>query len=397
MKYVVVIMDGASGWPLPERGERTSLELARTPHLDALTQRGILGEVRTIPPAMEPSSACGCMSVLGYNPRLYYRGRAPIEARSMGIDVGEGEVVFRCNLVTVDNGVMRDYSAGHIGTEEARRIISTLNETLGGDGVRFYPGVSYRHLLKLKGSEETLQAICTPPHDIPDREVAAYLPRGAGSEKLLELMARSEAVLQEHPVNRERKARGENPVTTIWLFWGAGRVPEMPPFSEVYGLKAALTSGVDLLKGLAEMAGMDVLDIPGVTDGPDNDYAAQAEGALQALKDHDLVVVHIEAPDEAGHGGSVEEKVKAIERIDQEVIGRLGSREGDNLRVLVLPDHPTPIKIRTHFDDPVPFLAWGEGFRSGGAKRFTEAEARKSGIFVREGYKIMSRLLGKEV
>ncbi|MFC1902271.1 cofactor-independent phosphoglycerate mutase [Chloroflexota bacterium] len=393
MKYCVLIIDGAAGLPLPARGNRTTLELAATPSLDAMVAGGRLGLVRTVPPGMEPSSACACMSVLGYDPGRYYRGRAAIEARSMGIEVDEGEAVFRCNLVAVRDGEMRDYSAGHIATGEAKELIAALNEKLGGDDVSFYPGVGYRHILKLRGREAALEAACTPPHDIPGRPVAGFLPQGWGSDILRDLMARSEAVLAEHPVNVARRARGETPATGIWLFWGSGRVPEMPPFRQVYGLEAALTSSVDLLRGLAQMAGIEVLEIPGVTDGPDNDYAAQAEGALGALKDYDLVVVHIEAPDEAAHAGAVDEKIEAIRKTDAEVVGRLRSYRGDDLRVLVLPDHPTPVEVRTHTADPVPFLLWGRGFPANGAKRFTEAEARGTGVFLEEGYKIMGELL----
>jgi 2,3-bisphosphoglycerate-independent phosphoglycerate mutase len=389
MKYAIVIMDGASGLPLPQRGNKTCLELARTPNLDLMAKEAILGLVRTVPVGMEPSSACACMSVLGYDPKRYYKGRAGIEAESLGIDVGGGEVVFRCNLVAIRDGKMWDYSAGHISTGEAKELIAALNESLGNGQIHFYPGVSYRHILKLKAREETLSAACTPPHDIPNKPVKGFLPRGKGSEILRELMKRSEAVLKEHPVNIKRVSRGDIPATSIWLFWGSGKVPEMPAFKEVYGLSAALTSGVDLLRGLARMARIKVLEIRGVTDGLDNDYSAQASGALEALKQYELVVIHIEAPDEAAHGGSIDDKIKAIEMVDKEVISRL--RGG--LRVLILPDHPTPIKVRTHTGDPVPFLLWGEGFASNGAKRFTEAEAKVTGFFIEDGYNIMGRLI----
>jgi len=269
MKYCVVIIDGAAGLPLPTHGSKTCLELSNTPNLDAMAQAGTLGLVRTVPPGMEPSSACACMSVLGYDPVVYYRGRAAIEARSMDIPIGSGEVVFRCNLVAVRNGKMWDYSSGHITTSEAQQIIAALNESLGNDQTHFYPGVSYRHILKLSGQEEVLSATCTPPHDIPGKPISDFLPRGPGSDILRELMAHSEAVLQNHPVNIDRRSRGEIPATMLWLFWGSGQVPDMPPFQQVYGLSAALTSGVDLLKGLAQMAEMQVLDIAGVTDGPE--------------------------------------------------------------------------------------------------------------------------------
>jgi len=394
MKYFVLIMDGASGLPLPERGGKTCLELAHTPNLDALVQEGMLGLARTIPPGMEPSSACACMSVMGYDPKTHYHGRAAIEARSMGIAIAEGEVVFRCNLVAVRDGRMWDYSAGHIGSKEAGQLVAALNEGMGGDDLQFYPGVSYRHIVKLRGHEEALQAVCTPPHDIPDKPIAEFLPHGIGSELLRDLMARSEAVLRDHPVNAARQARGEVPAIQIWLFWGAGRLPDMPSFRQVYGLDAAMTSGVDLLGGLARMAGIDVLNIAGVTDGSDNDSIAQAEGALEALGNHDLVVVHIEAPDEAAHAGSIDEKIETIQQIDKDVVSRIRSWNKDALRVLVMPDHPTPIQTRTHSPEPVPFLLWGPGFAGNGARRFTEAEAGATGFFLEEGYTIMGRLLG---
>ena len=392
MKYCVLIIDGAAGWALPQRGSKTCLELAHAPNLDAMAREGVVGLVRTVPAGMEPSSACACMSVLGYDPKVYYRGRSAIEARSMGIPVADDEVVFRCNLVTVRDGKMWSYSSGHIGTDEAGELIAALNERLGSDEVHFYPGVSYRHICKIKGREDALLADCTPPHDIPDKPIAEFLPQGQGSDLLRDLMASSEAVLREQPVNIDRQARGDIPATMIWLFWGSGRIPEMPPFKQVYGLDAAMTSGVDLLRGLAQMAGMEVLDIPGVTDGLDNDCTAQAAGALEALDKHDLVVIHVEAPDEAAHAGSIDDKIEAIQRVDREVVSRICSWSSDALRVLIMPDHPTPIEIRTHSDEPVPFVLWGPGFMPNGAKRFTEEEAKNTGVFIDEGYRIMGRL-----
>ncbi len=392
MKYCILIIDGASGLPLPSHGGKTCLELAKTPNLDAMAREGVLGLARTVPEGMEPTSACACMSIMGYDPKVYYRGRSTIEARSMGIDIAEGEVVFRCNLVAVRDGRMWDYSAGHIGTAEAKELILAVDKALGNEEIHFYPGVSYRHILKLKGREEALKAECTPPHDIPGKPIAQYLPKGPGSEFLIDLMRRSEPVLRDQPVNQARKQRGDIPATTIWFFWGSGQVPALPLFRQVYGLTAAMTSGVDLLRGLARMAGMEVLEIPGVSDGLDNDYTAQVNGALKALADHDLVVIHIEAPDEAGHAGSVEYKVEAIERTDAEVVSRLRSYK-DSLRLLVMPDHPTPIKIQTHSGDPVPFMLWGPGFKSNGASRFTEAEASKTNFLIDAGYGIIKRLI----
>lgn len=394
MKYIVLIIDGASGWPLREHGGKTSLELARTPHLDALAAAGELGLAVTVPPGMEASSACACMSLLGYDPQVYYGGRAGIEARSMGIPVGDDEVVFRANLVAVKDGRMWSYGSGHISTGEAAELIGALNKELGGDAVRFYPGVSYRHLLKLKGHPETLKAVCTPPHDIPDEPVAGYLPQGRGGAFLRELMAASEAVLKEHPVNTARRARGDIPATTLWLFWGSGPIPDMPAFKDIYGKRAALTSAVDLLRGLGGMMGMKILNIAGVSDGADNDYSAQVEGALKALDDNDLVVIHVEAPDEAAHSGSVADKVAAIERVDSDVVARLRAYGGDKLGLLIMPDHPTPVETCRHIGEPVPFLLWGPGIAANGAAAFSEAEAGKTGLFLEKGYNIMGRLVG---
>lgn len=395
MKYCVLIIDGASGLPLPERGGQTCLELAHTPNLDAMAGEGILGLVRTVPPGMEASSACACMSLLGYDPKVYCRGRAAIEVKSMGIPVGDGEVVFRCNLVAVGDGKMWDYSSGHISTEEARPLIAALNESLGNDQIHFYPGVSYRHICKIGGREDTLLATCTPPHDIPDKPIDEFMPRGSGSDLLRDLMKRSEVVLREHPVNVGRRSRGDIPASMIWLFWGSGQVPDMPSFQQIYGLGAAVTSAVDVLRGLARMMGMGVLDIPGVKDGLDNDYAAQADGALEALKEYDLVVIHIEATDEAAHAGSIGDKIEAIQKMDREVVNRLRFWRPNALRLLIMPDHPTPIKTRTHSPDPVPFLLWGPAFTANGASRFTEAEAAKTGLFIDPGYNIMGKLTGR--
>ena len=363
--------------------------MAATPNLDSMATEGYMGTSLTVPEGMEPGSAPACMSVMGYDPAIYYKGRSAIEALSMGVPIGPGEVAFRCNLVTVEDGKMASYSAGHIATEEAGRLISALNEKLGSESVRFFPGINYRHICKIRGREDILRAVCTPPHDISGKAVDSYLPGGEGGGYLRELMKKSEAVLQNHPVNVARQREGQQPATTIWLFWASGEIPAMPPFDKAYGLKAALTSGVDLLRGLGLMAGMEILHITGVTDMLDNDYAAQINGALEALQNNDLVFVHIEAPDEMGHRGSIDDKIKAIEYIDGEVIGKLRQWHGGDLKVLVMPDHPTPIEIKTHYAEPVPFLIWGKGVGPNGGGRFTEKEAKKTGIIVDPGYKTM--------
>jgi 2,3-bisphosphoglycerate-independent phosphoglycerate mutase len=311
----------------------------------------------------------------------------------MGIPINKGEAAFRCNLVAVRDGKMWDYSAGHIGDSEAHALVEALNEILGNEEIHFYPGVGYRHICKIRGHTDTLKAICTPPHDIPNKSIEKYLPRGTGSKLLRDLMTRSVDVLRDHPVSKARKSRGEALASMIWLFWGSGEIPRLPSFKKAYGLSAAMTSGVDLLKGLAKMARIENLDIPGVTDGMDNDYAAQVAGVLKALERHDLAVMHIEAPDEAAHGGLIDDKIKAIGRIDKEVIGKLLVYKKDSLRVLALPDHATPIEVRTHVADPVPFVIWGKGFKSTEAKSFSEKEAEDTGIFVKDGYTIMSKLV----
>lgn len=386
-------MDGAAGLPLPELGGRTTLEAAPTHNLDTMARQGTVALLRTVPPGLDADSAVACMSIFGYDPKKYYAGRAPIEATSLGVPIGPGEVLFRCNLVTVQNGTMVSHSAGSITTPEAHELVGALNTSLGDENTRIYPGVSYRHILKLKDREDSARAVCTPPHDIPGKPIAGYLPRGAGSKILRDLMTRSEAVLKDHPVNTSRVARGELPATSIWLFWGSARVPAMPSFRQVFGLKAAVSSGVHLLNGLGKMAGMAVLQIPGVTGGLDNDYAAQAQGALGSLNDYDIVVIHVEAPDEAGHTGSARDKIAAIEKIDRLMVSRL--RKTPEMRVLVTADHPTPVSTRTHNPEPVPCLLWGPGIASNGAKRLTEADGRATGLMIDPGHTVMRKLIGE--
>lgn len=395
MKYVVVIMDGAAGRPLPDRGNRTTLQLARKPNLDRLAREGTVGLARTVPPGMEPGSAVACMSVLGYDPSIYYRGRSAIEAKSLGIPLEPGDVTFRCNLISVgEDGRLASYSGGGITSQDSHTLMKSIQEKLGNDRVRFYPGVDYRHIAVIKGGGAVLQAECTPPHDIPGQPVAENQPKGAGSDLLRDLMEHSKPILKNHPVNAARILAGKLPVTQIWLFWASGEIPDLPPFKKHFGLKAAMTSAVDLLNGLAKMGGLTVLDLKGVTAGPDNDYAAQAAGGIRALENHDLVVIHIESPDEAGHSGEVDAKIEAIEQIDRHVIGALLGLKTPP-RVLVMPDHPTPIESRTHNPDPVPFLMWGPGIPSNGATAWDETAAGSTGTTFMQGYLIMDRFTGR--
>ncbi len=316
-------MDGASDWPLPDQENKTCLELAEIPNLNGMAKEGVVGLARMVPQGMEPASAVACMSVMGYDPAIYYRGRSGIEARSIGVPLGPDDVVFRCNFVALRHDTMWSYSAGYISSEEARQLIDVLNEKLGNDRVKFFHGVGFRSILRITGRPDTLLAKTMPAHDLTDKNVTGQLPQGPGSDLLNELMEKSRAILAQHPVNLRRKVTGAVPASQIWLFWGTGKLPEMPPFKRVYNLSAAMTSGVDLLRGLAMMMDIEILEIPGVTDGLDNDYAAQAEGALKALETKDMVVIHVEAPDEAGHDGSVEKKIEAIEQIDKEIISRV--------------------------------------------------------------------------
>ncbi len=392
MKYVVLIPDGAAGWPLEERDGKTTLELARKPLLDALAREGLMGMARTVPPGMEPSSACACMSIMGYDPVTYFSGRGPIEAKSMGIALEDGEVAFRCNTITVQGGRMRSFSAGHITDTESHAIIKTLNETLGNVRIRFHPGVGYRHVCTIKDGQSLLEAVCTPPHDIPEQPIAEYLPHGKGSELLFDLMEKSKAILANHPVNLERISRGKLPATMIWLFWGGLGMANFPAFRDRFGLRAAMTSGVGLLNGLAKLAGIDILTILGVTDNIDNNYAAQARGMLEALQNYDLVFCHVEAPDESAHEGLTDEKIKSIEAIDELMIGPLRSWQGPDLRVLVMPDHPTPIRLKTHVDDPVPFVLWGPGFEANGAVAFSEKQGQGTGLKLAHAHELMQML-----
>ena len=393
MKYVVVILDGASGWPLEELGGRTTLQAARTPHLDALAREGTIGLAQTVPEGAEPSSSAACTSILGYDPVADYVGRGAIEAASMGIELGPDEVALRLNLVTITDGIMASYSAGHITTEESRAIVTGLAAALDDDTFRLYPGVAYRHILVVTGHPELLDVAYTPPHDISDKPIVGHLPSGSGAALLLDYQDRARVVLANSGVNQCRAAEGALAATDVWPFWPGVAPKGMVPFAEKRGVTAAMTSGVDLLNGLAVLAGIDRLDIAGVTDGADTDYAAQADGALAALMDHDLVIIHVESPDEEGHAGSVEGKVAAIEAIDREVIARV-RRCSEELRLLAMPDHPTPIAIKTHVGEPVPFLLWGPGVAADGAPSFDETSARESGLLLDPGRQVMDRLLG---
>ncbi len=399
MKHCVIILDGAAGWPLDGLGGKTTLTAARTPHLDALAREGTVGLAVTVPEGHEPSSSTACTSILGYDPVADRVGRGAIEAASMGVTLAPDEVALRMNLVNIEDGVMRSYASGRIPTNESRAIVGELSESLATPTFTFHPGVAYRHILVVKGYPELLEAVYAPAHDITDKPVATRLPTGPGSALLLELMDRARELLGRSPVNARRAERGQLPATDIWPFWPGKAPGGMMPFEKARGIRGAMTSGVDLLNGLAVLAGLTRLRVAGVSDGPDNDYAAQAEAGLAALGDHDLVVIHVESPDEAGHAGDAEAKVAAIEAIDREIVSRVRAaaatfaRDG-GLRILAMPDHPTPVALKTHAREPVPFVLAGPGIARNGADRYDEAAAAATNMTLDPGRLVMDRLLG---
>ncbi len=399
MKYIIVVGDGMADYPIPELEGKTPLEAAKTPNMDWLASKGEVGMARTIPPKMTPASDVGNLSILGYDPRQYYCGRAPLEAANMGIQLAPDEVAFRCNLITTDKDVLVDYSAGHISSHEAKVLMDTLNEEIGTEKKRFYPGVSYRHLLVLKDSRypaKTLAGIsCTPPHDLTEKKFRESLPKGEGAELLIEIMESARKALKDHEINRVRLDLGENPATMIWL-WGQGQAPTIPSFKERYGLTGSVISAVDLVNGIGRLIGFEVIKVPGATGYYDTNYEGKAEYALESLKKKDVILVHIEAADEAGHNGDLREKMTAIERIDRLVIGRiLEGLKGIEYRILVMPDHPTAVAQKTHTADDVPFVIAGTGIASNGAPAYSEAAGKATGLFLEEGYRVMERLTRK--
>ena len=372
MKYIVVLGDGMADEPLAELGGKTPLEYAKTPNMDRMACDGGCGMLSTIPDGFEAGSDIANMSILGYAPEKYYTGRGPLEALSMGIDLAPDDVAYRCNLVTVENEIMTDFSSGHITSEEGKELFDSLQPEISGVMVR--AGVSYRNLLVVHGGKG---ATSTPPHDIVGQEIAPYLPKGGDTELLRHCMEKSRAVFGNHPVNRARVAAGKRPATQIWP-WSGGHKPAFPLFEKKYGKKGGIISAVDLLNGIARCAGMEVIKVPGATGYLDTDYAAKGRYALDAIRHLDFLYLHIEAPDEAGHLGSIEEKVRAIENVDM-IVGMI--LDGFDGIVAVLPDHPTPIRVKTHTRDPVPFVVRGKGKDITAA--FSE-KAAQNGMFGRK-------------
>jgi 2,3-bisphosphoglycerate-independent phosphoglycerate mutase len=392
VKYVIVILDGAAGWPIDDLAGATTLEAARTPNLDALASRGTVGLARTVPAGTEASSAAACTSILGYDPVSDRVGRGAIEAASMGIRLAADEVALRLNLVVIADGTMASYAGGHITSDESHAMIAELASVLSDGTFTLHPGVGYRHILVVKGHPELLEMAYTPPHDISGQPVEGRMPSGDGASLLLGFMERARHVLEVSAVNAAREAAGSSRVTDVWPFWPGAAPQGLVQFDDLRGVRAAMTSGVDLLGGLASLTGIRRLQIAGVTDGADNDYAGQAEGALAALDGSDLVIIHVETPDEEGHAGDIEGKIAGIEAIDREVVARVMRHSGP-IRVLCMPDHPTPIAIKTHTDEPVPFVLCGDGVAHNGATSYGERAARETGLVLDPGRLVMDLLL----
>ena len=393
MKYAIIIPDGAADLNLEELGNRTPLAAAKKPHMDWIARHGKCGSVRTIPTGMSCGSDVAILSVLGYDPHRHYTGRAPLEAAAQQLKVGPDDWIFRCNLVTIIDGVMEDYSAGHISTEEAALLIREVNRVLGGRTIQFYPGVSYRHLMTIA---QPMAVQTTPPHDIINKKTHGHLPTGEGSAQLRSLMDRSAAVLANHEVNSVRRDLGENPATHIWL-WGEGKMPQLPSFKDRFGVQGAAITAVDLVRGLARLIGWEIIDVPGATGYVDTNYAGKGLAAVEALDRFDLVCVHVEAPDEAGHNAAPQDKVKALEQIDRHIVAPLLEKLqsfGEDWRILVTPDHPTPCKVRTHTADPVPFALAGK--RVGGGvidAPFNEESGAAGDLHIEHGHELMEFFL----
>jgi len=389
MKFLVILGDGMADLPLAALQGRTPLQAARIPNMEMVARQGRNGLARSVPEGFPPGSDVANLSVMGYEPQRYYTGRAPLEAAAMGVRLGADDIAFRCNFVTVEKGLMKDYSAGHISSQEGHELIDALKPLMPAQ--RLYAGVSYRNLLVLKAGAK---AICTPPHDIPDQPIQGFLPRGQDAKLLIDLMEKATPILASHPVNLKRAAEGKRPANMIWL-WGQGPAPVMPTFQEKYGLSGAMISAVDLLKGIGTYAGLEVIDVPGATGTIDTNYEGKVQAALRALERLDVVYLHIEAPDEAAHEGDVEQKIRAIEIFDQKVVGPMiqGLRaRGEDWRVLLLPDHATPISIKTHSRDPVPFAIMGKGIEQDDVQRFDEEVAKRGGYGLVEATRLVGMM-----
>ncbi len=394
MKYAVLVGDGMGDRPLEELEGKTPLEAAKTPNMNFMAEKGRVGLTNMIPRRMAPASDVANLSILGYSPKKYYTGRGPLEAANMGVDIGENEIAFRCNLVTSSDGEMVDYSAGHISTKEAGALIKALNDNIENDRVKFYPGISYRHLMVYRCKDEQelnflVKLKCKPPHDIMGKKIEKYMP---AFEIIKELTERSVEILTRQEVNKVRVDLKENPANMIWL-WGQGVKPAMPEFSKLYNVKGSIISAVDLIKGIGKIIGLKVINVPGATGYYDTNYLGKAEYALESFKKRDFVFVHVEAPDEAGHNGDLREKIRSIERFDESVVGTIlkGLKSsGEEFRALVLSDHATPLSIRTHSRDDICFAMYGTDVAPDDIVYFNEKAAKESKFRFDKGHELMS-------
>ena len=400
MKHVVILYDGMADYPVPALDGKTPMMCAKKPNFDALASKGEVGLIRTVAPGLKPGSDVANMSVMGFDPMKYYTGRSPLEAVSIGVKLSDDDVTLRCNLVTLsdeenyEDKTMVDYSAGDISTEEAAEIIKSVEEFFGNDIYKYYSGVQYRHCLVVKGGTTELGTM-TPPHDISGRVIGPYLSTHENAKELIEMMKKSYDFLMEHPVNKARVAKGQRPANSIWL-WGEGRKPGLPAFEDLYGKKGAVISAVDLLKGIAICAGMEAPDVEGATGYIDTNFVGKAEEAIRQLKNgKDFVYVHFEAPDECGHRNEPENKVRAIELIDEQVLPVIlkGLEEYDDYKIMILPDHPTPIVTKTHASDPVPYMIYHKNGEVEGVETINEETAKGTGNFIEHGPSIMAHFL----
>ncbi|MGD0204029.1 MAG: cofactor-independent phosphoglycerate mutase [Candidatus Bathyarchaeia archaeon] len=399
MKYILVVGDGMADYPVPELGNKTPLQAAYKPNMDSIAAKGQSGLIKTVPDELSPGSETAICSLLGYDPRKYCTGRGPLEAPSRGIRLGENDAAYRCNLITEKDGVIVDYSAGHITTEESSRLIASINKAFGKLGkIEFYLGLDYRHFLILRNIPKPELIQCTPPHDAIGVNVSAVLPKAKSAEAektarlLRELINRSGGILRTHPVNIAREKAGKRPGNLIWP-WGGGKKPSMPTLREKYGLKAAVISAVDLVKGIGTYAGMEIINVPGATGLYNTNYEGKADAALKALEDNDLVFVHVEAPDEAGHIRDYALKVKTIEDLDKRLLGRILDGLTEPYAIAISPDHPTPIRIGTHSRDPVPFAIKSPFLKPDGVKKFDEFSARNGAFGLVEHDYLISLLI----
>jgi len=391
-KYVIIIPDGAADEPIEQFAGETALEAAEIPNMDKISTVGRQGLVQTVPDGMEPGSDVAQMSLLGYDPLRYYSGRAPIEAVARNIQLSLEDWVFRCNLVTIADGKMADHSAGHISTVEAGNLIKELAGQLGNEQITFHTGVSYRHLLVFKGIKFDVQTY--PPHDYIGKAIEKILPRGKGAELLIDLMARSQQLFTNHDINKVRRDLGENQVSSIWL-WGQGKKAQLERFQKRFGIKGAAITAVDLVRGLAKLIGFDLIDVPGATGFIDTNYQGKASAAIEAIENYDIVFIHIEAPDEASHSGNAEMKKMAIEQIDKHIVGPVleALQKYESWRILVMPDHPTPVRTCAHSAEPVPFAMAGDSVSGILHTNFGETNAAKSGFRIENGFELMEYFL----